>query len=74
MEACPSCGAENPVGTWRCASCGKLLPASSSAAPIPNQSRSLVNEIALGVFVGLMAWSIVSGIVGAIIWYAVNHN
>lgn len=35
MSVCPSCGAENPTGTERCATCGRPLMAARAAVPPP---------------------------------------
>src|SRR5260221_3566506 len=33
VQLCPHCGAENPLGSTFCASCGKALPAMASGGP-----------------------------------------
>lgn len=63
--ACPNCGALNPAFAWRCARCNQLLEGNHIARERP----LTVSDIALGVFIGMTAYSVV----GAIIWWLVVY-
>lgn len=60
MIACPECGAENPSFAWTCAKCGIKLE-----RPVSEGARrdNLVMDVAMGVFLGMVAFSIFGGLV-----------
>lgn len=66
---CPTCGTQNPAFAWKCAKCGTTLHQDTTTfASGANSSHQLgVMDIALGVFLGMLAFSLVSGFV----WFLV---
>jgi len=62
--ACPNCGAQNPAFAWRCARCNQQL-GPSSASTSREAGGLTVSDVALGVFIGMLAYSVV----GAVIWW-----
>jgi len=64
MSACPSCGSENPDDSVFCAKCGTRL-ATGGETPRPTSVNSF--DIAFGVFLGLVMFSVFASLVwGAI--------
>lgn len=65
VEVCPECGAQVNGDWYRCPRCGRQL-----REDVPRGQRPLtVSDIALGVFIGMMAYSVV----GAVIWWFVVY-
>lgn len=63
MRPCPNCGATNPAFAFRCARCNQ--PFSMPTASTTDTPRPLtVSDIAIGVFLGMVAFSLFS----ALIW------
>ena len=69
MTPCPSCGAENPSFAWKCARCGVAL---ERRGDLDTQRDNLVKDIALGVFVGMVAFSMFAGIVWVVVMLVVG--
>lgn len=60
---CEQCGKEMSFNAIRCPACGALQPG------VPSGSESLIYQIAMGVFLGMLLFSLVSGI----IWFVVIY-